>query len=71
VHVTAGGAATVRQYLRAGLIDELHVATAPLLAGDGERILDDLDGGLHGYRVVELVGSPAVTHARLARRRAR
>ena len=61
-----GGAATVRQYLQAGLIDELHLAVAPLLLGAGERLYDGL-GPAEGYECVELVSSPAVAHVRLAR----
>lgn len=41
-----GGAATIRQYLRAGLIDELHLVIAPMLIGRGERLLDDLGDGI-------------------------
>ncbi|WP_432178325.1 dihydrofolate reductase family protein [Streptomyces sp. NBC_00063] len=63
-----GGPATIQQYLRAGLVDELHLAVAPLLVGRGERLLDHLGDGVDGYEVVELVSSPAVTHARLVRR---
>jgi dihydrofolate reductase len=63
-----GGPATIQQYLRAGLVDELHLAIVPLLAGRGERLLDNLGDGVAGYEVVELVSSPAVTHARLVRR---
>jgi dihydrofolate reductase len=63
-----GGPATVRQFLRAGLIDELHLAIAPILAGGGERLLDDLGAGIDGYRVVDQVSSAAATHVRLARR---
>jgi dihydrofolate reductase len=62
-----GGASTVQQYLRAGLIDELHVPIVPVLLGGGERLFDNLDGGPEGYECVELVCSPAVAHARLAR----
>ncbi|MFE3290849.1 dihydrofolate reductase family protein [Rhodococcus sp. NPDC059234] len=62
-----GGASTVRQYLRAGLIDEMHVAIVPILLGGGERLLDDLDGGADGYQCVEFVSSPAVAHARFVR----
>ena len=62
-----GGAAVIRQYLRAGLIDELHLVIAPLLIGRGERPLDDLGGGIDGYRVSEMVSSPNVTHALLVR----
>jgi dihydrofolate reductase len=62
-----GGAATIQQYLRAGLIDEMHVAIVPILLGSGERLFDHLDGGPVGYRCVELVSSPAVVHARFVR----
>jgi dihydrofolate reductase len=62
-----GGVSTVQAYLRAGLIDELHVAIVPVLLGSGERLFDRLDGGPTGYEVVEFVGSPAVVHVRLAK----
>ena len=62
-----GGASTVQQYLRAGLIDELHVAIAPILLGSGERLFDNLDGGPEGYECVEFVSSPSVAHVRFAR----
>jgi dihydrofolate reductase len=62
-----GGAATIQQYMRAGLIDEMHLAIAPVLLGSGERLFDHLDGGTAGYRCVELVSSPAVVHARFVR----
>ena len=63
-----GGVATVQQYLRAGLIDEMHVAIAPVLLGGGERLFDHLAGGAERYECVELVGSPAVVHARFTRK---
>jgi dihydrofolate reductase len=62
-----GGAATVRQYLGARLIDEIHLALVPLLLGSGERLFDDIGVGFEDYRCVEHVSSPAVTHIRLAR----
>ena len=62
-----GGAATVQQYLRAGLIDDLHLAVVPILLGNGERLFDHLDGGPDGYECVEFVSSPAVTHVRFSR----
>ncbi len=61
-----GGAATVQQYLAAGLIDETHLAIVPILLGRGERLFDHLDGGPAGYVCVELVSSPSVAHVRLA-----
>ncbi len=62
-----GGASTVQQYLRAGLIDELHVVITPTLLGSGERLFDNLDGGPDGYERVELVSSPSVAHAVISR----
>lgn len=62
----AGGAATVQQYLRAGLIDELNLVVVPILAGAGERLFDNLP--LDHYKVAEQVSSPSVTHVRLVRR---
>jgi dihydrofolate reductase len=61
-----GGAATIQQYLRAGLIDEMHVAIAPVLLGGGERLFENLDRAA-GYECVELVSAGSVAHARLAR----
>jgi dihydrofolate reductase len=62
-----GGPATVQQYLRARLIDDLHVAIVPILLGRGERLFDHLDGGPEGYESVEFVSSPSVAHVRFAR----
>ena len=62
-----GGPATIQQYLKARLIDEMHVAIAPIFLGAGERLFDHLDGGPFGYECVELVSSPSVTHARFVR----
>jgi dihydrofolate reductase len=62
-----GGAATIREYLRAGLVDELHVAIVPILLGDGERLFDDLGGAVDDFECVGMVSSPAATHVRLAR----
>jgi dihydrofolate reductase len=62
-----GGAATIRQYLRASLIDELHLVIVPVLLGDGERLFDDLGPRANDYRCIEHICSPAITHVRLAR----
>jgi len=62
-----GGPSTVQQYLKAGLVDELHVAIVPIFLGAGERLFDHLDGGPFGYECVELVSSPWMTHARFVR----
>ncbi|MGW6026195.1 dihydrofolate reductase family protein [Streptomyces sp. NPDC055099] len=63
-----GGSAVVQQYLRARLIDELHLVVVPLLVGRGERLLDNVADGIDGYRVTDLVSSKAATHAYLVRR---
>jgi len=62
-----GGVAAIQQYLRAGLIDEMHLAIVPMLLGTGERLFDHLDDGPAGYECGEFVGSPSVVHARLVR----
>jgi dihydrofolate reductase len=63
-----GGPGTVRQYLRAGLLDELHLAVVPILLHDGERIFTGpADTAPHGYEVTQCVQSPSVTHVVIAR----
>jgi dihydrofolate reductase len=57
-----GGVATIRQYLQAGLVDEMHLAIAPVLLGTGECLLRDLDLVALGYRCVEHVGTPRASH---------
>ena len=64
-----GGVATLRQYLRAGLVDELHLAIAPVLLGSGEPLFDGLDVLALGYRCTQHVATPAATHVVLARPR--
>ena len=62
-----GGADTVRQYLRAGLIDEFEIHVAPVLLGDGSRLFEHLDGGPSGYECTGLVSSRAAAHFTYAR----
>jgi dihydrofolate reductase len=57
-----GGVATIRQYLRAGLVDEIHLAIAPVLLGGGEALLADIDLPALGYRCAEHVPSASATH---------
>ena len=64
-----GGAFTVRQYLRARLIDELHWATSPVLLGSGETLLRGIDLLQLGYECTQFVSTPAATHVVLTRRR--
>jgi dihydrofolate reductase len=63
-----GGAATVQQYLRAGLLDEIHLAVVPVLLGGGERLFDGLDDVLENWTCVEFAPSASVAHVRLRRR---
>lgn len=62
-----GGVETVRQYLRAGLIDELHFAFAPVVLGQGEAMFAGIDLPALGYRVAEHQASPLATHVVLSR----
>jgi dihydrofolate reductase len=57
-----GGVATVQQYLRAGLVDELHLALAPVLLGSGENLFAGIDMRALGYRCVERLSSDKATH---------
>ena len=58
----AGGASTVRQFLRAGLLDQLYLHIAPVVLGAGERLLEDV--GDPTLEPVEVVASPTVTHVK-------
>jgi dihydrofolate reductase len=64
-----GGVATIQSFLRAGLVDELHLAIAPILLSSGERLLDGLESCADRYECTELVSSGVVvTHVVLSRR---
>jgi dihydrofolate reductase len=62
-----GGVATIQQYARAGLLDEMHLAIAPVLLGSGEQLFSGLDLAKLGYRCVEHVPSPGATHVVLSK----
>jgi dihydrofolate reductase len=62
-----GGVSLVRQYLMAGLVDEIHLAIVPTLLGSGEPLLSGIDLAKMGYRCVEYVPSPKVAHMVLRR----
>jgi dihydrofolate reductase len=64
-----GGPNTIQQYLRAGLIDELHVAITPVALGAGERLFKGLNLRALGYECTEFVPSSQATHVVLRRRR--
>ena len=62
-----GGVATIRQYLRAGLIDEMHLAISPVLLGSGEHLLHDIDMPELGYQCTEHVATANAIHVILTR----
>jgi len=62
-----GGAETIRQYLQAGLIDEMHVAVSPVLLGRGEPFWQGLDLPALGYAVIESTAGERATHLRIGR----
>ncbi len=64
----AGGADTAQRYLRAGLVDDMHVHVVPKILGAGSRLFENLDGGPSGFECVELVSSPVVAHYRYERK---
>lgn len=62
-----GGADTIRQYLRARLVDEMHLAISPVLLGSGERLFDGLDARALGYECVQSAASERAMHVVLRR----
>ncbi|WP_257234535.1 dihydrofolate reductase family protein [Streptomyces sp. JV178] len=58
----AGGADTVRQCLREGLIDELQLHVVPVLLGDGLRLFEDLGAVRRDLRSIRVVDTPLATH---------
>jgi dihydrofolate reductase len=62
-----GGTSTIRQYLQAGLIDQLHIAISPVVLGNGESLFVGLDLLKLGYRCTEHVMSPAAMHVVLTK----
>lgn len=63
-----GGVSTIRQYLRAALIDELHIAIRPVLLGSGEHLLDGIDMRTLGYECAYSVAGERATHVFLRKR---
>ena len=64
-----GGASTIRQYLNARLIDQMHIAVAPVLLGSGESLFAGIDLPRLGYEVTEFVPSQKATHVVLSKRK--
>lgn len=63
-----GGASTIRQYLEARLIDEMHIAISPVLLGSGEHLLTGLDMLALGYACTEHATSAGAMHVVLTKR---
>lgn len=63
-----GGAETIRQYLRAGLIDEMHVAISPVLLGRGEPLWEGLDLTALGYKIAGSTAGERATHLTIVRK---
>jgi dihydrofolate reductase len=62
-----GGVATIRQYLQARLVDEMHIAVSPVLLGRGEALFAGLDLPSLGYRCAERAATPLATHIVMTR----
>jgi dihydrofolate reductase len=62
-----GGVATIQQYLRAGLIDELHLAVRPILMGSGEHLFADIDMAGLGYQCIEHASTEHALHVLLTK----
>ena len=62
-----GGTSTVRQYLSAGLIDELHLAISPILLGKGEHLLSGIDTASLGYKCTQHVPTERAMHVVLSK----
>ena len=63
-----GGVATIQQYMRAGLVDEMHLAISPIVLGSGEALFEGINAVELGYQCTEHVPSASATHVVLARR---
>lgn len=63
-----GGVATIRQYLQAGLIDEMHCAISPALLGSGEHLFAGIDIPALGYQGTEHITTANATHFTLTKR---
>ena len=64
-----GGVSTVQQYLKAGVIDEMHLVVSPVLLGTGERFFGNLDLVKMGFRVTQQVMSDRVMHVVVEKKR--
>ena len=62
-----GGVSTIRQYLEARLVDEMHLALSPVILGKGEHLLGGLDLRALGFAVTQHVATPSAMHVVLTR----
>ena len=62
-----GGISTIRQFLNAGLVDEMHLALAPVLLGDGEALLAGIDVSKLGFTCTEHAASEQAMHVILSK----
>jgi len=60
----SGGASVARQYLEAGLVDELQIHLVPLLLGGGRRLFDESGAHRPELELTRVINSPSVTHLR-------
>ena len=63
----AGGAQACQQFLKAGLVDEMHISIAPVLLGSGERLFEGVGPDMHGLRHVRTIPAPHVVHLKFVR----
>jgi dihydrofolate reductase len=63
-----GGAQTAREFLRAGLVDEMVLSVVPALLGAGERLFEGMGDNLHGLSLIQTVPAPGVAHLKFAKR---
>jgi len=64
-----GGVSTIRQYLHAGLIDQLHLVISPVLLGAGENLFASLDLPALGYSCADHISTPHATHMIVTKQR--
>jgi dihydrofolate reductase len=63
----SGGAEVIQQYLNLGVIDELEIAQAPIMFGQGRRLFENLREPAPQFRIDRVVATPAATHTRYVR----
>jgi dihydrofolate reductase len=66
VHI-GGGADVARQFIAAGLVDQMDLSVAPILLGGGERLFDGTGGAQAGFETVRVVPTTAAMHVRFRR----